>query len=252
MKAATDFKTSRAFALLLIGPPKSGKTTFALSFPKPWVLDCDNNLAGALRYHKNLGEPVTDFFFDDPNEEPNPDLRWSVAMKALVEAIKSPDVETIFVDGLTVLAWWLERHILANSNTSSGGMKDLVIAGEKCMNQSQWGPFRNNMVKFVMAARAVGKNFIMSCHEAMETSEDGAIIAYRPLISGQLRANLAGLFTDCWRCETGNSASGPTYSVRFQPRTLMQIGNSLQIPKPSLDVTNKKRSAVWSELSKFF
>lgn len=251
MNSAADFKPSRAFALLLIGVPKSGKTAFALNFPKPWILDCDNNLAGALRHHKNLGEPITDFFFDDPNTEPDPEKRWTMAMNQLIAACRSDQVETIIVDGLTVLAWWLESHILANSKQGNG-MKDLVIAGEKVMNQSHWNPFKNMMLKFVMAARAVGKNFIMTCHETTETNEDGAVIAYRPLISGQLRGSLAGMFSDCWRCETGNAVGGATYSVRFHPRTMMQIGNSLGIKTPQMEVTNKKRSVIWAELSKHF
>ena len=247
MKSPSDFKASRAFALLLIGTPKSGKTTFALNFPKPWILDCDNNLAGALRYHKGTGDPITDFFFSDPNEEPDKDKRWQLAMRELVEAVKSPEVETIVVDGLTVLAWWLESHILKNSVGDPKGK--LVIAGENVMSIQHWNPFRNLMVKFVMAARQAGKPFIMTCHETMETNDDGAVIAYRPLISGQLRHNLAGLFTDCWRCETSNDAKGSKYSVRFQPRSLMQIGNSLQISKATMDVTNRKHSDIWKELS---
>ena len=245
-----------AFALLLIGTPKAGKTVFATCFPDPWVLDCDNNLAGAIRYHQQMGAPLNPLWFDDPQTVPNPAHRWKFCEIAIAEAVKAPEVKTIIVDGLSLLALYLETTILANSQQGNG-MKDLVIAGEKVMNQSHWNPFKNMMSRLVMSARSAGKPFIMTCHETTEVSESGAIQAYRPLISGQLRGNLAGFFTDCWRCETSVVQTdklhplGVKYSVRFQPRNMMQIGNSLAIKASELDVTNKSRVEVWKTLNTF-
>ncbi len=266
MKPASNYNMAAAFALLLIGTPKGGKTCFATCFPDPWILDCDNNLAGAIRYHKEMGKPLTTFWYDDPQlieaedgtTSPRLDKdRWNFSVKAIADAIKSPEPKTIIVDGLSLLAMYLEQHILANSQQGNG-MKDLIIAGEKVMNQSHWNPFKSMMMRFVMACRSAGKPFIMTCHETTETNDDGNVIAYRPLISGQLRGNLAGLFTDCWRCETSvvpaNAKTHPLgvkYAVRFQPRSMMQIGNSLSIKTPEVDVTNKSRVEVWRNLSTF-
>jgi hypothetical protein len=263
MKFGNTYSPQSAFALLLIGPPKAGKTVFATCFPDPWILDCDNNIAGALRYHQSQGCPLTDFWYDDPQVDDtteksrDPKNRWSFCMKAIVDAIRAPEPKTIIVDGLSLLAAYLEAHLLANSQQGNG-MKDLIIAGEKVMNQSHWNPFKSNMMRFVMACRSAGKPFIMTCHETTETNEDGNVIAYRPLISGQLRGNLAGLFTDCWRLETTVVAANPKthplgvkYSVRFQPRNMMQIGNSLAIKTTDIDITNKSRVEVWKTLSTF-
>lgn len=240
----------QSFALLLIGPPKSGKTVFAMNFPDPYILDCDNNLAGALRYHNHVKKPFP-FWFDNPNDEPDPAKRWTFCMKALGEAVQHPEIKTIYVNGLSLLGYYLEQHILANSTKGGGGMNDLVIAGEKVMNMSQWGPFKNLMSKLVMGAKSSGKLFIMDCHEHIELSESGATVGYKPLISGSLRNNIAGFFTDVWRCETTNGPKGSTYSVRFQPKSLMQIGNSLNIKDASLDVTNKTREDVWKQIAAY-
>lgn len=265
MQSGNTYNAAGAFALLLIGPPKGGKTVFATCFPRPWILDADNNLAGAVRYHAARGVPIKDYFFDDPNKMekdgtliPRPmEHRWDFTIKAVMEAVKSPDVSTIFVDGLTLAGQYLEAHILAHSKEGNG-MKDLIIAGEKVMNQSHWNPFKTMMFKLVMACRSAGKPFIMSCHELSETNDSGAVISYRPLISGQLRGSLAGFFTDCWRMESEqvpiSAAKHPTgvkYSVRFAPRNLHQIGNSLGIKTPELDVTNKSRAQVWAELAPY-
>jgi hypothetical protein len=265
MKSASNYNMAASFALLLIGTPKGGKTVFATCFPDPWILDCDNNLAGALRHHASTGKPMSTFYYDDPQVIDNPDdttsprpieKRWDYSMKAIIEAVKAPEPKTIIVDGLTLLAQYLESHILANSQQGNG-MKDLVIAGEKVMNQSHWNPFKSMMFRLVMACRAAGKPFIMTCHEAVETNEAGAVVAYRPLISGQLRGSLAGLFTDCWRAETAvvskdaKHPMGVKYSIRFQPRTMHQIGNSLAIKVDEIDVTAKSRPEVWAQLAPF-
>lgn len=249
MKTSQDYKLEQSFALLLIGPPKAGKTVFAMNFPDPYILDCDNNLAGALRYHKHSEKPFP-FWFDNPNDEPDPAKRWTYCMKALEEAVKVPEIKTIYINGLSLLGYYLEQHILANSGKGGGGMNDLVIAGEKVMNMSQWGPFKNLMQKLVMASKSCGKLFIMDCHEHVELSESGATIGYKPLISGSLRNNIAGFFTDVWRAETSTTPKGADYSIRFQPKSLMQIGNSMNIKVPSMNTTDKTRAQVWAELSK--
>lgn len=248
MQAATDYSMAQSFALMLIGSPKAGKTCFALNFPDPYVLDCDNNLAGALRFHNHAAKPIK-FWFSNPNTVPEKD-RWSYCMKELIEAVKHPEVKTVVVDGLSLLAYYLEKHILANSGVGNG-MKDLIIAGEKVMNQAHWGPFKNLMSQLVMACKSSGKLFIMTCHETTENSESGAILRYVPLISGSLRSNIAGFFTDVWRCETSNGPQSVDYNIRFAPRNLMQIGNSLNIKQPSLNITNKTRAEIWAILSEF-
>jgi hypothetical protein len=249
MQDSSTYKLESAFALLLIGTPKAGKTCFALNFPDPYILDCDNNLAGALRYHNHAKKPFP-FWFDNPNDELDPNKRWSFCMKAIGEAVKHPEVKTIFVDGLSLLGYYLEKHILANSGKGNG-MDDLIIAGEKVMNMSHWNPFKNLLSQLVMACKASGKLFVMSCHEKIEENKAGATVGYRPLLSGSLRHNIAGFFTDVWRCETTGGPKGSDYSVRFQPKSLMQIGNSLNIKETSLAVTNKTREEVWKQLSRY-
>lgn len=232
---------------MLIGTPKSGKTVFAMSFPKPYILDCDNNLRGALTYHNFQEEPF-EYWYDNPQlEEPDPQKRWSYSCKALKEAVASEEIETVIVDGLSLLGTYLEAHLLANSK-SGNGMKDLIIAGEKVMNQAMWGPFRNLMSALIMECKGSGKMFIMCCHEQTMTNDTGSVISYRPLISGSLRDNIAGFFSDCWRCETKGTHTGAEYSVRLAPKNLFQIGNSVGFKEPELKVTGQTRKQIWDKL----
>lgn len=247
MKQGTTYKREQAFALLLIGEPKSGKTTFAMSFPKPWILDLDNNLAGALRYH---GDKQEGFFFEDLDGV-DADKKWSVAVKAIEEACSSPEVETIIIDGLSVMAELLQKYILANTKKDSSNSK-LIIAGEECMQMNHWTPFKNLMSGIIMACKSSGKKLVFLCHEDTLTSATGSVIGYRPMIQGSLRNNIAGYFTDVWRTQSGVKAGKPYYNVRFAPKNMMQIGNSLGIKEDELDVTGKKCDQIWKSISTYF
>jgi hypothetical protein len=245
MKSSNAYNRKGAFGLLLIGPPKAAKTSLALTFPKPYVLDCDNNLAGAIR---RMPKDFT-FNYDSPNEVKEEEKRWKACCDYLKDACASPDVETIIIDSLSTISTYLITAILHDAGNDA---LKLRIAGEPVMQQQYWTPFRNRLAQLIMACRNSGKFFIVTCHEQLVTNEDGAVIAYRPLIPGQLRDNLAGFFSDCWRCEAQDKGGKAVYSVRFAPRNLMQIGNSLNIPQADMDLTNKTPAQIWAELGKFF
>lgn len=246
MKKSNDYKKETNFGVLVIGPPKSGKTRLALSFPKPAILDCDGNLAGALRAGAN------DFLFEDPNVDDNghelsPDKSWAKSMQFMKEAVALPleQCETIIIDGLSILSNYLVDALSSHSK--------LMVAGERVMDMSLWQPFRNRMQQLVLAGRASNKRFIMTCHEDVVTDvNSGALIGYRPLIPGQLKQNLAGLFSDVWRCEAKAKGLTQEYTVRFAPKTMMQIGNSLGIKEAEINVTDKTPQELWAMLSKYF
>lgn len=250
MKSAKEYNAQGGLALLLIGSPKSGKTALAMTFPRPYILDCDNNLRGALKHHASLGSPITEYYYDNPGEV-SPEKRWEFSMQKLDEAIASPDIDTIIVDGLTLLGDYLQAFILNNTRSDSS-QSHLIIAGQKCMQMNHWTPFKNLMTKLVMAGKSSGKMFIMTCHESAESDTNGSIIAYRPLIQGSLKNNIAGFFSDCWRTESkANHAKASEYKVRFAPKNLFQIGNSLAIKDIDLDTTNLTREQIWSKLESY-
>lgn len=245
MKKASDYKVGSNFALLLIGPPKSGKTRIAMSFPKPAVLDCDGNLADVRR----LG---VDFLFESPGADADgnqvkPDVAWKNCCDFLGEAVKAPldEVETIVIDGLSIMSNYLIESLTKHSK--------LMVGTERVMDRQLWQPFRNKMQAFMLEGRASNKKFIVTCHEEIiRDDQSGAVVAYRPMIPGQLKQNLAGLFSDCWRAESQAKGSKCVYSCRFAPRNLMQIGNSLGISEADYDFTNKTPSEIWTKLSGFF
>jgi len=245
-----------SFGLLMIGQPKSGKTTACLGFESPIaVLDCDKNFAGPLARAKAT-EPDFDYFYFDPNvnedgtERPM-NKRWDVCMEFMKLARDNPAVKTILIDSLSPLVDFLMARILAAAPKEN--FKTLKVGDMELMAQAHWQPFKNYMTRFVTAGRTSGKTFVVTCHEDTITTDTGGVIGYRPMVPGSLKNNLAGFFTDVWRTEFGRDKQGKTtYLIRVAPKNLHQIGNSLGITTETLDVTNKKPNEVWTLLAPYF
>lgn len=250
------YSIANAFALLLIGPPKGGKTSLALSFPKPAILDCDRNLGGAIK------RGVDNFVYVDPHLNANTEklldndkpfersLKWRNCMRFMKLAITSPDVETIVIDGLSFINMFLQDYIIYNTKEDARGK--LYIAGEQVMAEAYWIPFFNYMTRFITQACSCPKYLIVTCHEEIVMNSNNQVIAYRPQISGRLRNSLAGLFTDVWRCMSSVQGKKVKYTVRTSPQNLHQIGNSLNLPDAEYDVSDLTPAEIWEQKLKGF
>lgn len=236
MKTATDYNTEQSFGLLLVGPPKSGKTCLAMQFPSPWFLDADHNLASGKTMF-----PGKEFYWDDPEVDEQgqaipKEARWDRAVALIKDAIRAVAAgsgpRVLVIDSLSKVATYLEDHLV----TKAGTGKDLIIAGQRCMTQSHWYPFKMLMQRLVILTRSAGVPVIWIAHEKLERDEALGMFVYRPLISGQLADSIGALFTDVWRTETQSvpiSEQYPTgvkYVVRAVPSAQMALGNSRGLP----------------------
>jgi hypothetical protein len=236
------------FGLLLIGPPKAGKTSTCLGFASPLaVLDLDRNFAGPLARAKKL-DPSFEYYHFDPSVredggERAMEDRWASCMEFMKVCRDHPEIKTIVVDSLSPLTEFLMATILKASRTEKhstvkvGGMEQLAIA--------HWQPFKNLLTQFITAGRLSGKTFIVTCHEDTLTTKDGAVIGYRPMIPGSLKNNLSGFFSDVWRSEIKILGSNISYKLRVAPKNMYQIGNSLGMKEQEFDVTNKTPQQIW-------
>ncbi len=239
---STDYNPNNSFSLMLIGPPFSGKTNAALTFPNPYILDADDKMGnGVVRLPKDKKFWFDRVLVDDKGGAVTPELRWTRATECLKAACAMPEIETIIVDSGTAMSTFLQDHIL-----HAGGSK-LVVAGVKSMDMQCWGPFQTLMTRLIMMLKASGKKFIWICHEELEKDEVTGSFRYTPLVQGALRHKMAGMFTNVWRCETKSGLGKDnkmetTYIVRTQPKAQMTLGNSLGLPA--------EFTLSWDELSK--
>lgn len=233
MKTQADFRTNKRIALMLVGAPKTGKTTVAMAFPRPYIINADNNLDYAVSKYpgKEFGYDTPDQ--DDLGKEIKPELRWLRLCALLAENATKPQFDTIIVDSMTKVSDYLTDY-LVNQNTST---KDLVVGGIRVMSLNLWYPYAILLKRLVSGLRATGKHIICVCHEKTDKDEVLGTLLYKPNLSGQSSDTLGGLFTDVWRTEvtvgqpTQTNSTGIKYQVRTMPQSRFSgLGNSFNLP----------------------
>lgn len=230
MLTQADFKAKPSFALLLQGPPLSGKTNVAMQFPRPYFLDADDKLLNAVMLNKDKK-----FFFDCPLRNSKgvvePEKRWDYSIACIKEACASPEVDTVVIDSVTSLGTILTQHILQYPSTSK---VELKVGGMKVMDMSMWGPYRDLWTRLIMYVRGSGKMAVFCAHEVTDKDEISGAMSYRPSFQGQLKDTGAGLFTDVWCTETRqvmqDGKPATEYLIRTQPTSMRALGNSLKLP----------------------
>jgi hypothetical protein len=238
MKDSSLYQPTLSFGLLLVGPPKTGKTILALSFPNCYIADCDNNLSGPVLWHRRRN-PAFSFKYDtiniaddsdqckqwglSPGEAVPTGKRWDRLVYCLKQAAKDPSIETIIIDSLAMVDFYLQDYIVENKPAGK----------EKAMTISDWTPYKNMMTKLVTTFRSVGKMFIMTSHEKGEKDEMLGYVIYKVAMSGQLQDNFGAFFSDVWLTVAEKDAHGAyQYYVKTLPQSRRPgIGNSLNLPE---------------------
>lgn len=243
MKPSTSFNAS-AVAILCVGEPKAGKTRLAMAFPKPGILDCDGNLASAVRVAKDktfmYSQP---YATDDGKEVPEVD-RWNRAWKETVEMLKSPDVETIVVDGLSNLCRWGLIH----------AENELVKAGINVKKEylAKYQSFIPLLSGFVTMLRIPKKYVVVNVHQTLDKDELSGKIRFKYDVPGRLADTLGGQFTDVLAMDSvadPGSKLGAKYFIRTKPTGYHpNLGSSVDFD-PSVDITGKSPAEIWSLLS---
>ena len=232
-------------ALLIMGPPGSGKTTLALQFPSPYIADIDLNMSGPIRTIRSAN-PNFEYYYDcipfkdaqctDP--VPIQD-QWNRLKICTYAALKEPQVKTIIVDGLTHLNNILQTHTYTKS-------------GKSAMDVSQWIPFSQELIAFMMKCRGAGKTFIMLCHEKSTYKPDAKnmmspiLIRREPAVSSEtVRGFIGGLFTDVFRADASAGPNNKTiYKVQVTRTAVDEIVKNGYEQRGEVDVTDQGFAAI--------
>ncbi len=221
MKSSTTFKPSLPQSLLFIGAPGTGKTTFALQLPKVFLLDCDQNLGGPVRYLESqkktpsflYGSPLT-----DDTDTPLPrDKQYARAIDLLEEARLSPEVDTIVIDSLTSLIEILFTHVLKSNGKPVNS--DLKISDKK-FEFEDWAAFGNLLRKLIFSIKATGKRLIITAHSTVEADELTKTLYKFINCPGKTREVISGWFEEAWEFYIHTSGMPPNETATRKIRTV--------------------------------
>jgi GTPase SAR1 family protein len=239
MKQSNTYSNNLSFALLLVGEPKTGKTTVTSAFPRPYYLDFDRNLGSLVGRFPNRPFAYDNPYEADDGKEIDPLEVWEINInQRLKTALASPDIDTIVIDSLSTMCDNLMYHIFKLVKRQEGKTIDTPRIQD-------YGTFRTLMIRLISYLRKQSKNIIFTAHQKIDKDELTGIINYRLNIPGQLADNFGGFFSDVWACTTKPGARGPTYSIATSPIFKhVELGHSFKI-EHEYNVTDKTPDEIW-------
>jgi hypothetical protein len=229
MPTIEHYKGDAYLRLLLQGESGSGKTTKALQFPGVWVIDCDQNLGGPLRYlrENNLPLPIgydkVDLL-DDGTVVPENE-RWAriATLLSKIGTRVGPELKTLVFDSMSKLSDYNKAHVLRTNPTKTGGME-----------QTSWGFYYYNWVRLVGVVATAKVHCVFTAHDKVDKDElDGSTRIFLN-VQGQFQAVAGSLFTDVWHAEVKN-VGGLSPDYKWTVRTIQDyrhagLKNSLGLP----------------------
>lgn len=166
MSNARDIKPDK-LKCIVYGVSGTGKTEFACTFPKPFVIDLDNGMLS------QMGKDVEYVTVRD----------YEGFMEAINEAEKLKDVETIVIDSVTMLQEHMEATILSLNN-------------KKIMDIHCYMVLVNMFQQLFTGLTYKNKHVVVTAHEQIIKDEITGSVQILPLIAGKVLPNQLPLFFD--------------------------------------------------------
>ncbi len=224
MRNSDTMKIELPKSMLLLGAPGAGKTTLAMRLGRAYILDCDNNLSGPRRYLESIGK-APQFLYDrldqDDDGKPVPrELQYKHAMKCLLAAATSPDVDIIIIDSLTSFIEAAFTQVLLI--TEKVPEKSLEKVDPK-FEFSQWAAFGSLMKKFIFWLKSSDKTIIFTGHVTVDKDElENKLLSFIN-IPGALKHTISGWFQEVWELYPETSVTPTGTKAVYKIRT---VGNA--------------------------
>lgn len=227
--------TDTLIRLLLVGPPGSGKTCAAATFPNPLFLNFDNNLKSAEIL---LGKSFANLPFYD---EPWIRTQYPKLHPTPTSPLKVSSALTTFLNSAEIAAMTQEDTLVIDSLSTLGDavFKDITAITPKSSKTGEadghwfWKTWAEYFCALCTKLKSLRCHVVLIAHEnEIRDSETGRVISYKFVLQGQLFSpRLPQFFTDMYRqtLETkplaGGSALDKT-TLRVEENYLWQIKTS--------------------------
>ncbi len=209
---------TRKTMALLYGPPITGKTTGARTFPNPYIVDFDNNLP--------IGVPnIIPMWDDNFVDKIKPRFTKEVSNRrdALLTILSDlshdlPANSTIILDSLTRIETWYntQEHFDPNKprSTKSGEVDGFAMFRARLS-------FFDTLFTMLVGCAA---NVVFIAHQQQDRNEKGDVVGQiKPALMGQIGEKMPGYFPVVLQaCRTKNPDAKilePNYVWRLKPGT---------------------------------
>lgn len=162
-KKPNELSVNPTIKMLIYGQPGIGKTSLALSAPRPVLLDFDGGI------HRVNGA------FQCPTLQV---LSWDEVLMALKEDLS--DFETIVVDTAGKMLDYMSAYIIKNESKYGKRDGSLSLQG--------YGVRKNMFIQFLKQVSMLNKNLVVVAHEKEE--KDGEVRIVRPEMGGSSAGDL--------------------------------------------------------------
>lgn len=226
MTTLEEYEPGAAIHCIVYGAPGSGKTVFAHSFPRTRTLDFDGGMgsvAWAIKegiIHKDLSEVVFETILEENLERGRVTQASALdrATDTLDEWLKERDEwDTLIVDSATAMnEAVINRGLEINASLGmSRSVSESKKLGIRVMKMQDWGAGMNLFTQFIEWIRAdlPDKNIVLVCHQYENRDDAGNLIAYEPLLIGQLRQRIAKDFGEVYFIEQTGTKTKPRYEL---------------------------------------
>lgn len=197
----SEIKPTENIKVLVVGPPGTTKTCFAVGFPYPiLVLDFDNKINSAAAWFANDPErinsvEVRQFGRRLDNFDPLVEVN-KLIMNELIPQQKEGKMayRTLLIDSMTTFSSATIRHIV---NTNPGVKRVQSAQGfQPC--QQDYGILKREFARLIPGLLSLPMNIVMTAHLDTDRSDVTGEILRKPLMDGSFGEQLPVYFEEVY------------------------------------------------------